>query len=135
MTDQKSCAERVQAELDGVMETLEILVKLDAEGEYHEELGCLAEYGLSVDYVEPDTFTDQEQGYVRYQLSWGGPSDEFRYYVDWSGRVYHIEYWFMDWFDGAKIILHGKDYDLLEEIFQDFKECGTVEHAREQAES
>ena len=43
------------------MTDLAILLPLDAEGEYHEELGCLSEFGLSVDYVEPDTFEEQKQ--------------------------------------------------------------------------
>ena len=32
-------------------------------------------------------------------MSWGGPSDEFRMY-DNSDK---IQYWFLDWFDGASI--------------------------------
>ena len=53
------------------------------------------EYGLSFDFVESDTFDDQTEPYWRYQLSWGGPSDEIRFF---AGRT---EYWFLDWFDGA----------------------------------
>ena len=52
-------------------------------------------YGLSVDFVEPFTFDDQDEGYLRYQLSWGGPGDELRFYAD------RVEYWFLDWSDGA----------------------------------
>jgi len=29
---------------------------------------------LSFDYVEPNTFNDQKEGYWRWQFSWGGPS-------------------------------------------------------------
>jgi len=117
MSEQKSCRERVQVELDNTMETLETLLALDPD-DYHEELGCLSEYGLNVDYVEPNTFEDQEQGYVRYQLSWGGPSDEFRYYVNYDGTPYHIEYWFMDWFDGAEIELSGHYKDVMMEVWE-----------------
>lgn len=56
--------------------------------------------GLSFDYVEPNTFNDQEHGYHRWQLSWGGPSDEFRLLDNGS-----VEYWFMDWYDGARRII------------------------------
>lgn len=59
---------------------------------------------LSWDYVEPGTFEDQEEGYYRLQLSWGGPSDEFRIYtIADTLEVDVIEYWYMDWFDGASI--------------------------------
>ena len=34
--------------------------------------------GLGFDYVEPHTFTDQLEGYWRWQFSWGGPSDALR---------------------------------------------------------
>lgn len=53
---------------------------------------------LGVDYVEPNTFTNQKKGYKRIQFSWGGPSDELRVFSNGT-----VEYWFMDWFDGAKL--------------------------------
>ena len=56
------------------------------------------EYGLSFDYVEADTFDNQPKGYHRFQISWGGPSDELRFY-----SLDRVEYWYMDWFDGAYI--------------------------------
>lgn len=64
------------------------------------------EYGLSFDYVAPGTFGDhQKDGYFRYQMSWGGPSDELRFYGS-PGRYGELdcdraEYVYMDWFDGA----------------------------------
>ena len=60
---------------------------------------------LGFDYVEPHTFTDQLEGYWRWQFSWGGPSDELRAYVNRDDRIHRLEYWFMDWMDGAKIDL------------------------------
>ena len=90
-------------------------------GKYHPELGILNEYGLCFDYVEPETFNDQPEGYYRYQISWGGPSDEFRFWVDDNNKLYKIEYAFLDWFDGAVQELDGKDFDLLAEVFQAVK--------------
>ena len=58
---------------------------------------------LPGDYVEPYTFDDQREGYYRLQLSWGGPSDEFRIYTDMNKTIHEIEYWYLDWFDGACI--------------------------------
>ena len=78
----------------------------------------ISEYGLCFDKVEPNTFQDQKLGYWRWQLSWGGPSDEFRIFVDEDKNIYKIEYWFLDWGDGASIIV--KDsliYHIIEEYF------------------
>ena len=102
------------------------------------DLGNMYEYGLGFDYVAPGTFTDQQEGYFRYQLSWGGPSDEFRIYADKSGRyawsVYRIEYWFLDWFDGARRVLGGEDRKLIEEIFSSFfVDSGSADNVYEEA--
>lgn len=51
------------------------------------------QYGLSFDYVELDK--DTERDYFRYQLSYGGPSEEIRFYDNGA-----IEYVFLDWFCG-----------------------------------
>ena len=98
------------------------------EDEYVEDIGSLNEYGLSFDYVSPRTFDDdQKEGYFRYQISWGGPSDEFRFYVGPGYELYKIEYRYMDWFDGASYTPGGKDYELLEEIYNWFNEIGVTE--------
>ena len=65
--------------------------------------------GLGFDYVEPHTFTDQLEGYWRWQFSWGGPSDELRGYVNEHKELHRLEYWYMDWFDGAKLELQPGD--------------------------
>jgi hypothetical protein len=65
--------------------------------------------GLCFDYVD-NSETDQ-QSYHRWQLSWGGPSDEFRLLPDGS-----LKYWFLDWYDGAsRPVQH-------EELLQTMKE-------------
>ena len=113
----EKCEDKVDAKLRGRVEDLRYLLKMSYRGAYDNELGDLEEYGLDFSYVPPDTWDDQKEGYFRYQLSWGGPSDEFRFYVNPDFSVYQIEYWFLDWYDGAKRELHGKDYDLLEEVY------------------
>lgn len=137
---QLTCAERVRPSYDSTMEVLRELWEMycNDPDESHEDYGNLYEYGLSFDYVAPETFNDQKEGYFRYQLSWGGPSDEFRIYAqkidDWRFSVYKIEYWFLDWFDGAKINLSGEDYDFIEELFsQFFVDSGTANYQLEQA--
>ena len=141
MTENLTCDQRIDAELESTLETLKLMWEAyqhEDDEEYelengmtveqvHNDIGYFSEYGLSFDYVEPDTFDDQPVGYWRYQLSWGGPSDEFRFWYN-GNRVYSIEYWFMDWFDGAKRQLTGEDFGLLEEIFEDLHSCQCVDY-------
>ncbi len=76
------------------------------QGEFEDRLKELHTVeGLCFDYVDPGTFTDQLEGYWRWQLSWGGPGDEFRIYINPDKSVHRIEYWYMDWYDGAKVTL------------------------------
>ena len=105
----------------------------DSDG-YHSELGHICEYGLGFDYVAPHTFgEDQDEGYFRFQISWGGPSEEFRIYAngreyDWS--IYKLEFWFLDWFDGAKITLTGIDKEFMLDLMHSlFVEVGSFESA------
>ena len=81
----------------------------------------LISYGLSFDYVEPDTFDNQPEGYWRWQLSWGGPSDEYRAYVNEGNRIYRLEYWFLDWFDGASRRIYPGNiaWDIIQDYFLD----------------
>lgn len=99
MNAQPTCNERIDDELEYTTETIQAI--LDAPDWNHEDHGSLYDFGLSFDYVEPETFTDQLEGYWRWQLSYGGPSDEFRAYVNPDGSIHRLEYWFLDWFDGA----------------------------------
>ena len=101
----ESCEDRIDAEMHRTFSDLQELWDLycDDSDAYHEDLGRLDEYALAFDYVHPGTFGDEQtEGYWRYQLSWGGPSDEFRFYLSsdpWqAGRII---YRFMDWGDGA----------------------------------
>lgn len=116
MTEQKTCAERIEENYNSRIETIRRLWTLSQQDP--EAYDDLCEYGLSFDYVEPNTFKDQPFGFWRWQLSYGGPSDEFRLYG--GGRV---EYVFLDWFDGAKKELEGEDLEMLQEIFSCFLEC------------
>ncbi len=102
------------------------------------DLGNIYEYGLAFDYVAPGTFQDQAEAYFRYQLSWGGPSTEFRIFADksgpWEWSVYRIEFWFLDWFDGAHVCLGGEARSLLEDIFRSlFVDTGTADHIYDEA--
>jgi len=130
MATQETCKDRVRGELKSRIEDIEKLWRMyheDPEA-YDEDLGNFNEYGLCVDYVAPGTFGDQKRGYLRYQLSCGGPQDEFRFFMDEDLSATRIEYWFLDWFDGAKVILKGKALELMQEIYEDFKGMGIAQH-------
>jgi len=78
------------------------------KGDYFHEYENLFDYvnqsALSWEYVEAGTYENQESGFYRLLLSWGGPSDEFRIYTtQYADEIDIIEYWYMDWFDGASI--------------------------------
>ena len=132
---QPTCEERIDKEMEERLADLMKLWELEKEDPdaSDDDLGNFNEYGLSFDYVSPNTFKGQRRGYFRYQLSWGGPSDEFRFDCDENLRPTRIQYWFLDWFDGAHRNLKGEDFKLMGEIFDYFKECGTVDSLLEAA--
>ena len=127
---QKTCASEIGDRLASRLEDLELfeeynwqdLDELEADfvhptdASRFENIGSFNDYGLCFDYVEPGTWENQAAGYYRYQLSWGGPSDEFQFYGD--GR---IEYRFMDWGDGAR--LDVTDNDTIKSLARYFQEC------------
>ena len=128
-TDAK-CKDKVSPALTSRLSDIRKLWKADQEGneERHvEEMGTFSEYGLCFDYIPAGTFANQEKGYFRYQLSCGGPTEEFRFFIDIDKDVYNIEFWYLDWFDGAYKILYGGRRDLMEEIFNFFRETGSVD--------
>ena len=100
-----------------------------------EDLGDVFDYGLSFDYVTAGTFKDVREGFFRWQISTGGPGDEFRFFADPGRKVHRIEYRFLDWYDGAGRDLSGKDYDLLMEFFEELRELAAVEKALSDAEA
>ncbi len=135
----QNCQARIAKELKSRIADLKRLWKLyrkDSEAR-DDELGNLEEYGLGFDYVAPGTFDGQREGYFRYQISWGGPSDEFRLFVNPDFSAHRVEYWFMDWFDGAYLALQDGDLKLIEDIYTVlFVDSGVAEmhHAQSRAD-
>ena len=116
--ENKKCKDLVHEKFEKTMKYLKEL--LEAENNETEDLGSLQDYGLDISLIEAGTFEGQRADYICYQLSWGGPSDEFRIFKNGD-----IEYWYMDWFDGAKIdVVDEKEADIIKEIvlpfFDDF---------------
>ena len=146
-TQQRSCADKVQENFNDrekdFVQAKEFYNKYEdaTEGEkialevfnedahldgYEDFYDYINNYGLAFDYVEKGTFTDQERGYFRYQLSWGGPSDEFRIYVDQDKQITHIDYWFLDWGDGASVRI--PEDSIAYEVCEQFTELSTEIH-------
>jgi len=132
-TKQKKCADLIDGQLRKTMADVRKLWRLyqkDPEAT-DDRLGNFNDYGLSLAVVNPE----DGPSYVQWQLSWGGPSDEFRFYMNSLGNCYSTEYVYMDWYDGAKKLVLGEDRALLMEIFEDWKDCGSVEAWIEQAKA
>ena len=85
MTTQK-CTDRIATEWGDRKESISALNDLE-----------IREYPLCFDYVEANTFGEHE-AYHRFQMSWGGPQDEIRFYEDNK-----VTYAFLDWYDHAEI--------------------------------
>ena len=112
MTEQyKNCMDRVDEAYETVKSNIED-VGIGSE-EFHE-------FGLSFDLVEAGTFNDQDIPYYRYQISWGGPSEEFRIFEGGA-----VEFWFMDWFDGAGIDVTNEP--IVKELVEFFDEVGLID--------
>lgn len=114
-----TCETRIDGQLESVLDDLRAIMRGNGSN-------SLCDYGLSFDYVPAFTFDDQREAYFRYQLSWGGPSDEFRFFVGPDLVCHRIEYWFLDWFDGACRTLDAQDEQLLLQIWNWFFEAGSV---------
>ena len=105
MTKEKKCVDLVNKNYQSRLKDLR-----EAYNNQNIDLSTwLSEYGLNWDYVVPNTFDNQEDGYYRWQLSWGGPSDEFRIYTDNKKNIQSVEYWYLDWFDGASITVNDEE--------------------------
>ena len=89
-----------------------------------EEMGEPEYYGLSLDMVEAGTFENQFP-FIRFQISWGGPSEEFRFYSD--GKTSFV---FMDWGEFEEITLYSDDRETVETflMIDEFKSFGNSQY-------
>lgn len=139
-TDKTKCAARIGEHYKGRIQDIRDMqtrMRSSDESEREQAFEEFSEYGLGFDYVPAGTFNGQRRSYWRWQLSWGGPSDEFRFYGETQGEcravLDRVEYWFMDWYDGAKRNVRGKALESLTDIFNDFAETGTLYATQEKA--
>lgn len=104
---EQNCKQLVNKHYQGRLDDLKAFYdRVNSDDDVFSEVN---EYGLSWDYVEPRTFKNQKAGYYRWQLSWGGPADEFRIFTDRNKNIIKVEYWYLDWFDGASIEIDDKE--------------------------
>jgi hypothetical protein len=100
-----TCAERIGKELRGRIEDFEAALRGEyPEGRYEDFIEWINEYALA--YSDDPYYRAK-----RLELSWGGPQDYFLFFEDGT-----IEYWFLDWFDGAKLVLSGHDYEVMAQV-------------------
>lgn len=77
-----------------------------------ESIGSFYDYGLSFDFVEADEDSD---GYYRFQICWGGPSSEIRFFEDGT-----IEAVYMDWFVGVGFnVSTWEEFNWIENFFKE----------------
>ena len=119
-------AEQYFNDYDNATEGEQIAMKVidKYQGDYFNEYDDLFDYAnqsaLSWDYVEEEG--EENPAYYRLQLSWGGPSDEFRIYtIGDTLEIDVIDYHYMDWFDGASIPVSYKT--LSWDVCQMFLDC------------
>lgn len=126
----KSTAEDIQ----GYMKHGSYLEDIDEDNkeavEFFDDMPDFNNYGLSVDrqHEEDETgdIIDGNSYYLRFQMSWGGPSDEVRFH--WNGsRVTMVEYVYMDWFCGVGFDITGEDWG--QWLSDHFVDCGYFENA------
>jgi len=93
----------------------------DCFNDYEDYFDWLNQSFLSFDFVDPFTFgKEQKAGYWRLQISWGGPSSEFRIYADNNLNICAVEYWYLDWYDGAYVDVgeHTESYSVCETFLE-----------------
>jgi len=103
----------------------------DSLSSYDNFFDYVNNYGLCFDYVSPNTFEDQNVGYFRYQVCYGGPTQEFRIFTDYDKNIDRIEFWYLDWFDGAKVVT---DDEIIEDVISQFLELSQIEPSEEDHE-
>ncbi|AUR89154.1 hypothetical protein NVP1121O_126 [Vibrio phage 1.121.O._10N.286.46.C4] len=93
-----------------VKEILAVLETFSSIGSFHE-------YGLCFDFIEADENSD---GYYRFQICWGGPSSEIRFFQNGN-----IEAVYMDWYVGVGFnVSTHEDFEWCKSQFED---CGVID--------
>ncbi len=96
------------------------------------QLGPFNEYGLCCDYVAPGTFKADYEGYFRYQIAYGGPTEEFRFYYSTGGnKPYRIEFVYLNWGTGIGLDVTGEEW--AQWLWDQFYDTETIKTEEEKA--
>lgn len=127
---QQTCEERIESHMTDRLNDLRLLVRVANGDEKDDFTAADLETldGLGLEWEDWDTAEESAQDIlndyglsvdvrkivkVRYQLSWGGPSDEFEMEYEDGERTDAI-YRFSDWFDTATRPLDEDDADMID---------------------
>ncbi len=114
----KSCKELIKEELNERIADFKQALRSYEENDYCK---IVTEYGDEYEDVI-DWINDYALGYYddkqfrakRLELSCGGPQDYFLYFP----KLERIEYHYLDWYDGASLVLDGMQYNIMLKIFK-----------------
>ena len=112
----KSALEGVRANLQDFATRLEKANESDNDDEYEEIKEEIDNYGLSFDYVPCGTWEYQKSAYWRWQIAYGGPSYEVRFYDNCAKTT---EFVFLDWFEGVGIdVTELEEFQFIKDHFE-----------------
>lgn len=110
-----SCEDRIDKKLESRIKEFAEVIRLSEESEDGNFEVDDCEYEDLIDWINQTCLSYSDDLHYRakkLELSWGGPADGFRFFVDET-----IQYYFQDWFDGATRDLYGDDYDIMKKFF------------------
>ena len=115
LSKQLKCKDLVQSSWESQEEDYK---NFKDEGDYESLYDYANQTALSFDKVHKNSKENIDRSYYRLQISWGGPSTEFRAFLNADHDIDYIEYWYLDWFDGASINIprDSKSWEVVEDF-------------------
>ena len=115
LSKQLKCKDLVQSSWESQEEDYK---NFKDEGDYESLYDYVNQPALSFDKVHKNSKENIDRSYYRLQISWGGPSTEFRAFLNADHDIDYIEYWYLDWFDGASINIprDSKSWEVVEDF-------------------
>ena len=115
LSKQLKCKDLVQSSWESQEEDYK---NFKDEGDYESLYDYVNQTALSFDKVHKNSKENIDRSYYRLQISWGGPSTEFRAFLNADHDIDYIEYWYLDWFDGASINIprDSKSWEVIEDF-------------------
>lgn len=110
MTKDQTCEQRIGFHMGARLADMNAAVDIDERDDDERLLDELRESVLSFEMVR----------HVKILLSTGGPADGFDLVLDDDGEIDSGEYWFQDWFDGARRRLESDELALIDQVYGPF---------------